>query len=458
MIERRDLVVVSPSSRSGPRSMKNVMDEPIHTKQRGELFRYVSLEITKTTLTGTYELDGRTFTEVVTFEGVETLRTPAVRAVGELWFLLAGLSYYKAGAPRRVDVGSTPLGGKGRRLLETAIREGLAEFAFTNELSLDDVVIVGGVETNVVVPVVDANRVLVPFGGGIDSVVTTAQLNARLDQALFVVSPASGRFAPLEATAAVTRREIVRATRVLDEQILRGDDAFFNGHVPVTAMVTLLAAVAALASGRGGVVMSNEHSSSAINLRWRDLDVNHQWSKSWDAEQLLAEALGERVGDAFVVGSFLRDRSEIWVAQVFSELTSYHHVFRSCNRAFSQRLENRLETWCGECDKCLFINLMLAPFLSRATLGDIFHHEPLSDPAREDQLRVLVGEGTSFKPFECVGDPDESAVALARVAKMSEWANVEFVRALANEVRPKRTFEELLTSQGPSRVPAHWLR
>jgi hypothetical protein len=41
---------------------------------------------------------------------------------------------------------------------------------------------------------------------------------------------------------------------------------------------------------------------------------------------------------------------------------------------------------------------------------------------------------------------------------MSEWANVEFVRALANEVRPKRTFEELLTSQGPSRVPAHWLR
>jgi len=53
--------------------------------------------------------------------------------------------------------------------------------------------------------------------------------------------------------------------------------------------------VGALASGRGGVVMSNEHSASLANLRWRDLDVNHQWSKSWGAEQLMAEALSERV-------------------------------------------------------------------------------------------------------------------------------------------------------------------
>jgi hypothetical protein len=438
--------------------MKNVMDEPKQALQRAENFRYVALEINDTTLTGTYELDGRTFVEAVTFEGVDTLLRPGVKEVAELWFLIAGLSYYKAGAAHRVDVGSTPLGESGRNLLAAALREGLAEFAFKNEIDLDDVEIVGGEPVRAVTPDTNRERVLVPFGGGIDSVVTTSQLNDRLDQALFVVSPPAGRFAPLEATAAVTNLEVVRATRVLDEQILSGDDTFYNGHVPVTAMVTLLSAVAALATGRGGVAMSNEHSSSAINLRWHDLDVNHQWSKSWDAEQLLADALSERVGLDFVVASFLRDRSEIWVAEIFSRLTQYHHVFRSCNRAFSQRLDRRLDAWCGECDKCLFINLMLAPFLTRASLRDIFAHEPLSDPAREDQLRVLVGEGVSFKPFECVGDPDESAVALAKVAQMSEWADVEFLRALANEVRPDRTFEELLTTQGPSRVPAHWLR
>jgi hypothetical protein len=438
--------------------MKNAMTEPTPARRRAEVFRYVALEVTATTLTGTYELDGRTFVEVVSFEGVDSLLNPGVKEVAELWFLLAGLSYYKAGAAHVVDVGSTPLGEAGRRLVAAALREGLAEFAYKNDVDLDDVAIVGGGEVSAVTPDTNAQRVLVPFGGGIDSVVTTTQLNEGLDQALFVVSPRSGRFAPLEATAAVTKRAMVRATRVLDEQLLTSDDTFFHGHVPVTAMVTLLAAVAAVATGRGGVVMSNEHSSSAINLRWRDLDVNHQWSKSWDAEQLLADALEERVGPDVVVASFLRDRSEVWVAETFSRLTQYHHVFRSCNRAFSQRLDRRFETWCGECDKCLFINLMLAPFLARATLREIFGHEPLSDPAREDQLRVLVGEGVTFKPFECVGDPAESTVALAKVAEMPEWSDVEFLRALAKDVTPDRTFEELLSAQGPSRVPAHWLR
>jgi hypothetical protein len=164
------------------------------------------------------------------------------------------------------------------------------------------------------------------------------------------------------------------------------------------------------------------------------------------------------VGGGLVVASFLRDRSEVWVADVFSHLTKYHHVFRSCNRAFSQEAEQRLDTWCGECDKCLFINLMLAPYLSRAELRDVFQHEPLSDPARHEQLRVLVGAGTSFKPFECVGDPDESAVALAKVTELDEWRDVDRLEVLAREVSPDRSFDELLESQGPSRVPAHWLR
>ncbi|HEY5266395.1 MAG TPA: hypothetical protein VIJ40_06230 [Acidimicrobiales bacterium] len=437
--------------------MKNDMIDST-TKQRAEIFRYVSLDVTETTLVATYELDGRTFVESVEFEGIGSLKTPAVRAVAQLWFLLAGLSYYKAGAPRRVDLGETPLGDKGEAFFRAALREGLAEFAYKNDLTLDDVVVTGGVKTSVVPPEVDANYVLVPFGGGIDSVVTSAELSPELNQALFIVSPPSGRFAPLEATAAVTGLDVVRATRSLDGQILRGDDFFFNGHVPVTAMITLLAVVAALASGRGGVVMANEHSASAANLRWRELEVNHQWSKSWMAEQLLADAVEERVGTSFVVASFLRDRSEVWVAKMFSELTQYHYVFRSCNRAFNQDPARRLDGWCGECDKCLFINLMLAPYLSRSSLKKIFQHEPLSDPKRDAQLRVLVGEGVAFKPFECVGDPDESAVALLKVSQMSEWANVVGLSALANEVSPDQSFEELLESQGPSRVPAHWLR
>jgi hypothetical protein len=437
--------------------MKSDMSTPV-TKPRADVFRYVGLDVSDTTLTATYELDGQTFVETVTFDGVGTLQSPAIIAVAQLWFLVAGLSYYKAGAARHVELGTLPLGDHALALLRGCLREGLGEFAYKNDLSLEDVVISGGTDLNAVAADVDPRRVLVPFGGGIDSVVTSSELSPDLEQALFVVSPLGGRFSPLEATAAVTGLEIVRATRALDPQLLRGDERFFNGHVPVTAMVTLLAVVAALASGRGGVVMSNEHSASAANLRWRDLEVNHQWSKSFEAEQLLANAVAERVGSTFVVASFLRDRSEVWVAKVFSNLPTFHYVFRSCNRAFNQDPAKRLDGWCGECDKCLFINLMLAPYLSRATLRDIFDHEPLSDPERVAQLRVLVGDGVAFKPFECVGDPDESAVALERVSEMSEWSDVEGLAALAREVSPEQSFEELLDVQGPSRVPAHWLR
>lgn len=428
-----------------------------HSTVRADLFRYVSLEIDGLTLRATYELDDRTFVETVDFEGVGPLDAPAVRAVAELWFLVAGLSYYKAGAARRVDVGRTSLGPAGERLLTAALHEGLGEFAFRNDLPLDDVVISGGTEVATSPVTLDPERVLVPFGGGIDSVVTTSMLADHLDQTLFIVSPSSGRFAPLEATAAVTGLEIVRATRSLDPQLL-GDEPFFHGHVPVTAMVTLLAAVAAVASGRGGVVMSNEHSASAANLRWDDLDVNHQWSKSLAAEILIAEALSERLDGQLTVASFLRDRSEIWVAQTFSELPQFHHVFRSCNRAFAQARERRLDTWCGQCDKCLFINLMLAPFLTREALVNIFHHEPLSDDRLNDQLRVLVGVGVAFKPFECVGDPDESAAALERVSQLDEWRDESRLAVLAGETTVTRPFESLLDQEGPSRVPAHWLR
>ena len=424
---------------------------------RAELFRYAGLDVGESTLVGHYELDGRHFSEEVAFENAGSLRRPAVEAVAGLWYLIAGLSYFKAGAALRVDLGDAVVGDAGRALVEAALHDGLGEFAFRNNLPLDDVVVEGGTTASSYQASLDPTRVLIPFGGGIDSVVTTESL-AHLDRTLFIMSPASGRFAPLEATAAMTGLDVVRATRHLDPQILRGDDNFFNGHVPVTAMVTLLAAVAAVASGRGGVAMSNEHSASAPNLRWKNRDINHQWSKSWVAEELIGAALGERVGGDLVVASFLRDRSELWVAQRFAQATQYHHVFRSCNRAFTQRLGERAPTWCGVCDKCLFINLILAPFIDRGELREIFASEPLSDARLDQPLRSLVGLGMTHKPFECVGDPDESAVALRWVSELPQWRDDPRLGELARLTSPDRDFSELLQLQGSSRVPTHWLR
>lgn len=425
---------------------------------RAGTFRYVGLDVEPRRLSAHYDLDGRSFSEVVTFDGVGDLTGAPARAVATLWYLVAGLSYYKTAAPKRIDLGATPVGPRALALLRAAITDGLGEFAYRNDLDLSDVEIVGATPAAPAPIELDPTRVLTPFGGGIDSIVTVETLAHDLDQALFVVSPDGGRFDALEAAAAVTRRPIVRASRSLDPSLLRGDPTFLRGHVPVTAMVTLLASLGAVASGRGGVVMSNEHSASVANLSWRGREVNHQWSKSWAAEVLIGGALDEAVGPTLAVASFLRERSELWVARRFSALTAYHHVFRSCNRAFAQDPALRAADWCGECDKCLFINLVLAPFLDRADLRSIFAAEPLAQRARLEQLRTLVGLGESHKPFECVGDPDESAEALRLVAARDDWRDVATITETLAALAQSESATDPFAPQGPSRVPPHWLR
>jgi hypothetical protein len=146
------------------------------------------------------------------------------------------------------------------------------------------------------------------------------------------------------------------------------------------------------------------------------------------------------------------------VAQQFARYHDYHHVFRSCNRAFTQRPGDRTLSWCGVCDKCLFINLILAPFIDRAALRTIFDAEPLSNASLDSSLRSLIGLGLEHKPFECVGDPDESAVALRFVSQLPQWHDVTRLGELARLTPRDREFVELLEPEGNSRVPALWLR
>ena len=92
-------------------------------------------------------------------------------------------------------------------------------------------------------------------------------------------------------------------------------------------------------------------------------------------------------------------------AQQFARLTAYHGVFRSCNRAFHQDPAQRLDHWCGRCDKCCFIDLVLAPFMDARGLAAVFAgDEPLEDPANEERFRASSGWAPTTKPFECVGD------------------------------------------------------
>ena len=81
----------------------------------------------------TYRLDDWQFTETVALPGGGDWSTPAVREAARLVFLLAGVSYYKAGAPPVVDLGAHAVTDTEREFLRQYYVDGLGEFAFRSE-------------------------------------------------------------------------------------------------------------------------------------------------------------------------------------------------------------------------------------------------------------------------------------------------------------------------------------
>jgi hypothetical protein len=395
-------------------------------------------------LTCRYELDGREFTERVTLPPGEQWHGGQAQAAARLVFLLSGVSYYKTAAPPVIDFGTTALTRAEESFLREFYLQGLAEFAYRNNLDLTRLRIEArrAPDSPPAPPAPSSpERALVPFGGGIDSIVTVEQVRQQADVALFVVSRPADRFDAIEQPAAVTGLPVVRAEREIDPQLLRSAElGFLNGHVPVTGILSAIAVLAAVLEGRDAVVMSNEWSASIPTLEFDGHPVNHQFSKSEEfeaafrgvlADQGSSQARNPDLPDYF---SWLRDRTELWVGERFAALGQYHASFRSCNKAFYTERARRFAHWCGQCDKCAFIDLILAPFLPAETLRQIFAvaGEPLADPALKPKFRSLLGAGA--KPFECVGEVTECRAAVLLAARRDDRAGTGLLQELAGEV------------------------
>jgi hypothetical protein len=383
---------------------------------------------------------------------------PATEATVRLLFLLAGVSYYKTSAAAVVDLGDHATTPDERAFLKTFLVEGLGEFAYRNGLDLRGISVSGpdAAPTGPVPYEPRPGRPLIPFGGGIDSIVTVdAVALAHPEAALCIVHPPGNRFAAIENAAAATGLPVTRITREIDPQVRRSAElGFLNGHVPVTAIVTAAAVVAAVLERRDAVVLSNERSASVPTLMEGGAAVNHQWSKGDEFERAFAALVRDTLGPALSVFSYLRPRSELWVAQQFASLPAFHGVFRSCNRAFVQDPAQRLDHWCGECDKCCFIDLVLAPFMDPAHLASVFGgDEPLTEPANEHRFHTLLGLGPEPRPFECVGDVDECRAALLLAAHRPDRRDAELLQRLRTALTDRVDPTVLLAPRGPHLIP-----
>ena len=435
--------------------------------QRADRFSYdgFTIDPDRGEIRCAYSTRRHTFTERYQFGPEGHWDSPAIHAAARLLFLLAGVSYYKTSAAPVIDLGPITSTADERALLTRFYRRGLGEFAYRNRLDLSHLSVQGpdALASNADDYVPAPGRPLIPFGGGIDSIVTVDSIaTASVDATLFIVHPPGDRFAAIEDAAAVTALPIVRVAREIDPLVRRSNElGFLNGHVPITAVISAAAVVAAVLGRHDAVVLSNEGSASVPTLFHSGEPVNHQWSKSIEFERDFAHLVAASLGSELSVFSYLRSRSELWVAQQFAELTKFHDVFRSCNRSFHQDPTQRLQQWCGTCDKCCFIDLILAPFLPAASLRRIFaSREPLDHPELRPRFETLLGLAAEAKPFECVGDLDECRAAVSLAAARPDRRDTPMLRQLASAVAaangPTPDRSALLRPTGPHYIPERY--
>jgi hypothetical protein len=114
------------------------------------------------------------------------------------------------------------------------------------------------------------------------------------------------------------------------------------------------------------------------------------------------------------------------------------------------------------CDKCCFIDLILAPFMPAAELRRVFDgHEPLDDPNLESRFSDLLGLGPDDKPFECVGDAGECRAALLAVALRPDRQGSPTVEALIERLHngsalADAAVAELLSPLGDHHIPERY--
>ena len=250
-------------------------------------------------------------------------------------------------------------------------------------------------------------RVLIPIGGGKDSALTLELLRGSAERYAYIINPRPATRNTVEMSG-IGEARLITAKRTLDKNMLDlNTQGYLNGHTPFSAIVAFSSVLAGYLNGMDYVALSNE--SSANESTVAGSDVNHQYSKSFEFETDFRQYEREYIASGVEYFSLLRPLLELQIARSFAQYKQYHPVFQSCNGS------EKTNEWCGTCPKCLFVYVILAPFLNESELRAIFGKNLFEDVSLFDTLDELAGF-TLEKPFECVGRRDEVRAALEMTA------------------------------------------
>jgi hypothetical protein len=327
--------------------------------------------------------------------------------------LIELISYWKAACPPKIIIKPFHLDDEQIAWWKNLWYHGLGEFFFLNKIQTNADIFVDVVcqSDQKITPeriTLDNTRVLIPVGGGKDSIVTLELLKPHYKCIPFVVNQ---RKASLEAIrmAGFDEGQFITVNRTIHPELLRMNDlGFLNGHTPFSALLAFIGAFSASMAGIRSVALSNE--SSANEPTDYESGVNHQYSKSFSFENDFRVYLESYLTPDVNYFSFLRPVNEYVIASLFAGFPAYFSVFKSCN------VGSKVDSWCGHCPKCLFTFIILSPFLSKKKLIEIFGKDLLDDRILIGSLNDLAGISQT-KPFECVGTTDEVNYALIRAVE-----------------------------------------
>lgn len=379
----------------------------------------------------------------------------------KILFLVSGISYYKIFASGQIDLAKTMIDRQEAEFLNFFYKNGLSEFICRNNLSfsknIPDFTKVCQLENSKAPASFELSpNALLAWGGGKDSIVSSLILDKlKLDYDLFAVK--SDRIK--EATAQINGHKFYEVKRFLDpglSQINKLPDAL-NGHVPITGILAFIKTVVALMANYSNIILSNEFSADEGNLVYEGQKINHQFSKGLEFEMQINNYIQSYIHVNLCYFSLLRPFYEIKIAEIFAKFAqNYFADFSSCNRNFHFDKSKNLsieKNFCGNCEKCAFVFLILAPFVKKADLLNIFSSNLFENPNLRIIFQELLGLSNK-KPFECVGTFTESQKAIDLLNQNLEWKDDKFVKEMYNQIQDLEISDNLFELQDTYLYPS----
>ncbi len=366
------------------------------------------------------------FTEKISFPSIEAnIPNDLLKSLLTNIMLILGISYWKLYCPKDIKIKDFSLSKEQADFWNIVYTKGLGEFFYKNKIDFRGLVRFPYTDRDQEkIPLFPRKeRSLLGLGGGKDSIVAAELLKAQdKDFGLFTVGTSQIQ----NEVAKIIGKKPILIKRELDSKLLdlNREKGTYNGHIPISAIYAFLGLLASVFYDYNKIVVGNEKSANYGNVEYLGEAINHQWSKSEEFEKLFNEYVGKFITPGIAYSSPLRKMSELEVVKKFVNYPQYFKIFSSCNNNFKilKHIQNDKSLWCGKCPKCLFVFMCLAAFLSKKEVLGIFGKNLFEDKSLIPLFKELIGR-KNFKPFECVGTPDEVKEALGKISAKGEFEN-----------------------------------